>query len=60
MRLNGAGEAVVVARGSSVKPTIERIPLPPLGSEPSSITLSPQQASLTDLQLVDQLLNMAE
>ena len=40
-----AEEQVVVARGSLAKPTIERITLPPAGSEPAVINLPPQQVS---------------
>lgn len=42
-----AGDIVVVARGSSAKPVVERVPLPAIAAEPASIRLKPQQVKLS-------------
>ena len=44
-----AGETVVVARGSSAKPVVERVPLPAVAAEPACIRLQPQQVRLSGL-----------
>lgn len=41
-----AGDTVVVARGSSAKPVVERVVLPTVAAEPASVKLKPQQVSI--------------
>lgn len=38
-----AGDTVVVARGSSAQPVVERVALPTVAAEPASVKLKPQQ-----------------
>ena len=47
--LFAAGDTVVVARGSSAKPVVERVPLPAIAAEPACIRLQPQQVRLSGL-----------
>lgn len=42
-----AGDIVVVARGSSAKPVVERVPLPATAAETANIRLKPQQVRLS-------------
>lgn len=42
----GDRDTVLVARGSSAKPIVERVVLPTIAAEPASVKLKPQQVSI--------------